>query len=80
MISAYSSVERAKAHLQHLEDNEGLIKTLRTKMTGPGFHMADRVLAFAELHRLYDGDAYMQRRLIINLEYAAKRHLEMEAL
>lgn len=74
MANAYSSPERTAAYMKHLEENHELIMKLRDEMSNVETPMEDCVLAFTKLYKLYNGDPFQQQRLIVNLEFTAKRH------
>lgn len=76
MANAYSSPERTALHMQHLDENHDRIMQLRDEMSNPNTSMVNVVMAFTELYELHDGDPYAQRRLMLNLRFAAKRHNE----
>ena len=74
-MSAYSSPDKIMAHMAHLDLHFERIMQLRGAMKKPGHSMAERTLAFVELYRLHHGDQHAQRRLVVELEYAANREL-----
>lgn len=78
MANAYSTPERAAAHMQKLEDNGPVIDGLRKVLADEDTDMSDRVLAFTQMFELHAGDPLMQRRLVLNLEHAAWRHKRKE--